>query len=269
MLLSGRTAKTTVARSRYGPYDRGFVQILTAVGLAAIGGIITVATTEALTNSYNGGALERLVSTDAASRSGFIQLESSIDDPAHALDPEALRSPTVVDLSLGYQTRLSIEPVSGKIDVLRAPPEVIARYLESQGVDQQIVVSLTGKWRESVTRDDPYVLLDDIAIALRGPSYIRQDMTDHGASTIGPRFATSRVLAAIPDLSPTTLAALSGQNMSSADIAGMSHYLSVGQSTRFDLVVSQNWTKSGSSERRLSIAITAAGRVLLLGGPSS
>jgi len=269
MPLPDRIATSNISLPPCEPNDGGFVQLIAAIGLATIGGIITIAVSDAIANSYDRGALERLVSTDAASRSGFIQLESSIDDPTHALDREALKLPTAVDLGLGYQSRLSIEPVSGKIDVLRAPPEVIARYLESEGADQQIVVSLKDKLKESVTQDDPYTLLDDITIALRGSPYIRRDMTDYGASTIDPRFATSRVLAAIPDLSPTTLAALSGQNISSPDIARMSHYLSLGQSTRFDLVVSQTWNKSASSERRLPIEITAAGRVLLLGGPSS
>jgi hypothetical protein len=103
----------------------------------------------------------------------------------------------------------------------------------------------------------------------RSDRELAQDFTefsDH--SGIDPAYASGRVIAAIPDLPTSTAARISGSTIQDlAQLNLQSRYFAP-NGARFSLVAHIDWGPNQSSERRLPVEVSSAGRLVALAGPN-
>jgi hypothetical protein len=158
------------------------VQLIAAVALLSISGIVTAALYQATRNSKDGGALERLVRIDAATRSGFVRLQAAIEDPADDLEQLALSNATTARFAVETPVKLSLEAISDKIDIAESPSEILVRYLEQEGLTHIQVSSLLSQLALDREKDDATAAMDHLAMVLAPSTTPSEHLTQFGSS---------------------------------------------------------------------------------------
>lgn len=251
----------------------GFVQLMALVALATISAMITASIVGATTGSRTSAALERLIRSDAVATSGFVRLEAAIIDPSDNLETGALAPTSDTRVTVGdIEVDLHIEAEDGKIDVLRADRDLVARYLANAGLTPDEQASVLRAIDEARAEEDGEAGMDTLRRALLeqdDEASFHRDFTQFGSSGIDPAYASDQVLASLPDLSPAEIAQLIGTPTEARGEGSIhSRYFKSG-GRRFTLVSRIDWTVEQRSELRLPIELSAAGRPVHLAGPSS
>lgn len=247
--------------------------MMVLVALGTISAVITAAILTSTAASRNYAALDRLVETDALAISGFNRLEAAMLDPADDLETRALQLDSSAEIAVGDQRiALRIEGVGGKIDPVRTDPDVIVHYLANaqlSAAEQTNVMNAIGMAREAGSGNSGY---DAMLIGLldrEADRVLQQDFTqfaDH--SGIDPAYASQRVIAAIPDLPMSPAGRNSGRTMQGlAQLNLQSRYFAP-NGARFSLVARVDWGPNQSSQRRLPVEVSSAGRLIPIAGPS-
>ncbi len=248
--------------------ESGFVQLIVVSALAVLGGLLTAGLLSATQTGRQAAALERLVRAEVAADAGFYRLVAAIGDPGDTLESAALRGPTKITIG-DDELWLRIEANGGKIDVLAGEPAMLERYMRQAGVDAYGVSALLDDLSAARKNQDGAAALEVVRIATAGllPSEeLNRDTTRFGGPGIDPIHASSRVLHAVPDLSPADAdrIAAASPDERAADIH-LSRYLSSG-GRRFSLVTQVAWGQDEASEPCLPIEMSTAGKVALLAG---
>ncbi|MBI4924141.1 MAG: hypothetical protein HY834_20590 [Devosia nanyangense] len=251
----------------------GFVQLMALVALATISAVITASIVGATTGGRTSAALERLIRSDAVATSGFVRLEAAIIDASDSLETGALAPTSDARVGVGdVQVGLRIEAEDGKIDVLRADRDLLARYLANARLPPDVEVRMLGAIDEARAREDGGAGLEAVRRALLeqgDEASFYRDFTQFGSSGIDPVYASDRVLASFPDLSPAEVAQLIRTSPEARATGSIrSRYFKSG-GRRFALVSWIDWSVGQRSELRLPIEISAAGKPIRLAGPSS
>lgn len=264
----GWTQRLGGATAEGSAYESGFVQLIVVSALAVLGGLLTAGLLAATETGRQAAALERLVRSEVAADAGFYRLVAAIEDPADALETTALQGPTKFVMA-GDEVSLGIEANGSKIDVLAADLQLIERYARQAGLDGGGATALLEKLGAAREADNGPAALEAIRVVMTGllPSeQLSRDITRFGSRGIDPTYASSRVLRAVPDLSPAEadrIAAASPEER--AQFAQLSRYFASG-GRRFALVTRIAWGANDRSEACLPIEISTAGRVIVVAG---
>lgn len=249
--------------------DTGFVQVIVVSALATIGGLVTASLIATTKTNQQTAALERLVRNEAIGISGSQRLAAAIDDPADALEAQALWG-TVATKLANIEISFRIEPEGSKIDVLAAELGLIEGYASQVGLDPRSTTTLLGEIGKARGRSDGVTALEAVRVAMTGmlpAEGLDRDFTRFGGAGIDPSYASSRVLHAIPDLSPADADRIAATTPDErAQHVHLSRYFSSG-GRRFTLVTQIAWSANETSERRLPIEISTSGKIIVLAGP--
>ena len=244
----------------------GFVQILVLVSLTGLGAAVTAAMSVARSGNEAGAALERTIAADLLATSAFRRISSAIADPADSLELALLeRGGTIIDLA-GSTVGLELESEASKINLQRADLAIVRRYALNAGLAVPEAEVLTRELATARSSPDPRQSFYAVLTALAGKrtyAELAEDLTIFGETAgIDPAYATARTLSAIPDLSPAQVALLQGVPPNRRrDIATSQFFAQSG--SRYSFVASIDWG-NGETQRRLVVAITAAGRALTI-----
>lgn len=246
--------------------ESGFVQLLVVSALAVLGGLLTAGLLAAAETGRQAAALERLVRSEVAADAGFYRLVAAIEDPADTLETVALQGQTTLAMT-GDELSLGIEANGSKIDVLAADLQLIERYARQAGLNGPQVGALLGELGVARQDGDSVRALEVVRVAMVGllpGGELRRDITRFGGPGIDPTYASSRVLHAVPDLSPADVERIAAASPEErAQFAQLSrHFSSAGR--RFSLVARLRWGENAASESRLPIEISTAGKVVVL-----
>ena len=251
----------------------GFVQMMVLVALGTISAVIMATMLTATDGSSNTAALERLVETDALTISGFNRLEAAMLNPTDDLAIRALRLDTPVEIQVGgNRVALQIEGVGGKIDPLRTARDAIVRYMANSPLttgERATVMAAIDKARDTNSAYAGYTAVLIGLLDHRANRELEQDFTqfaDH--SGIDPAYASSRVIAAIPDLSASTVAGISGSTIQDLAVRNLQSRYFAPNGSRYSLVTIIDWGQNQSAQRRLPVEVSSAGRLVALGAPS-
>ena len=251
--------------------DQGFVQILLLVALATIAAVLTAVLIGARQNVLYAKALDRMIRTEALAASGFQRLGAAILDHADDLEQAALEGtdPPLVTLA-DARLALTLEGEGGKIDLLRADMALLTEYLVNAALPAAAQARLIADIAAARDSKDGAAARDAVRLALLDSlsnAQIDADFTILGTTAgIDPRYASERVLAAVPDLDPGDLAALLAMPEAERTQQGLSRYFESG-GRRFSLVVKIDQPPFAPATRRLPIELSTSGRVLVLGAP--
>ncbi len=252
---AGRSARSTS--------QAGFVQLIVVSALAVLGGLLSASLLGATQTSRQAAALERLVRSEVVADAGFRRLVAAIEDPSDTLENAALQEPTKVAFAAN-ELSLRIEANGSKIDVLVAEPQLIERYASQAGLDTPGVAGLLDELGAARRDQDGAKALELVRVALTGllpGDELNHDFTRFGGSGIDPTYASRRVLHAVPDLSLADADRIAAASPAErAQEAQLSRYFASG-GRRFALV-----TQVATSEWRLPIEISTAGKVIVLAG---
>lgn len=242
---------------------------MVVAALAGLGGLLTASLMATTHTSRQVAALERLVRSEVLGACGSYRLAAAIGDPADVLESLALQEAARVGIG-DTEMSLRIEISGGKIDVLAAEVDLIERYAGQSGLAPPAVAGLLTDIGEARARADGAAALEAIRSALAGTlplAEIDRDFTRFGGAGIDPSYASSRVLHAIPDLSPADADRIvAAAPEERAKDAHLSRYFS-STGRRFSLVTQAAWGANETSERRLPIEISTSGKVVVLAGP--
>lgn len=239
------------------------MQLLVVSALAVLGGLLTAGLLAAAETGRQAAALERLVRGEAAADAGFYRLVAAIEDPADTLETVALQGQTTLAMT-GDELSLGIEANGSKIDVLAADLQLIERYARQVGLNGPDVSALLDTLGAAREAGNGSAALEAIRVAMTGllPSEeLSRDITRFGAAGIDPTYASSRVLHAVPDLSPADADRIAAApSAERAQYAQLSRYFaSAGR--RFSLLV-----RAGLLDQRLPLEMSTAGKVVVLAG---
>jgi hypothetical protein len=242
--------------------------LIVVSALAALGGLLTAGLLSATQTGRQAAALERLVRSDVAADAGFLRLVAAIEDPGDALENAALQAPTRLDVA-DYELLLRIEANGSKIDVLAGDLALLGRYARQAGLDARDVAALLDALGAARDRQDGVAALEFARVALAGwrsGEELSRDITRFGGVGIDPTYASSRVLHAVPEVSPTDADRIAAAPPDErAQFARLSRYFS-STGRRFSLLARMGWGADNASEQRLPIEISTAGKVVVLAG---
>lgn len=236
--------------------------------LAVLGALLTASLMGATQTSRQAAALERLVRSEVVADAGFRRLISAIEEQSDTLETAALQGPTKFVMA-GNALSLGIEANGSKIDVLAADLQLIERYARQAGLDGGDASASLAEL--GAARQDRHSVraLEALRVAMAGllpNDELSRDITRFGGSGIDPTYASSRVLHAVPDLSPADADRIAAASPEArAKFAQLSrHFASGGR--RFALMTRIAWGANALSEGCLPTEISTSGKVIVLAG---
>lgn len=249
----------------------GFVQLMALVTLATISAVITAAVVTTTVGRRELSALERLVQTDALARSALVRLDAamqnSADDFALRLSAGRTAEPVIVPVGEN-NVSVALEAEDGKIDVLKTAPELIRQYALNAGLSGNATTAMLARMDTARRTGDAGSAIESVRLSLLG--HVADDAIEHDFTTLGtqggidPRFATERVLRALPDLSASDVTALIAVESPQAGTPMVqSRYFAPG-GRHFSVVATMQWGRDATSVRRIPIEISSAGRLVEL-----
>lgn len=261
------TTGTGDMKSRASP-ETGFAQLMVLGGLAAVAGVLTLATTASLGTSEMAAALANRLEHEIAASSAVHRIISAIADGGDALEI-GLLSATALDLDVGgTSVALSIEGEGGKINPVATRTEIVEGYLRDLGLSTEEFASLRTEFAGlRADRSASGEVTSAVMLALL--PWVAADQIDSDFSPfndrtgIDLRYASERVLSAFPDLDASEVHQVVERRATDPSVVnGLSAYTESG-SSRFSLVATIS-EPTGTFTRRVPIEITPAGSVVLL-----
>lgn len=243
--------------------------MLVVAALATLGGLLTITLVAETRTSRQAAALERLLRAETIGTSGFYRLVAAIDDPADALEIQALQGMAAAQIG-DTKPSLAIESSGGKIDVMAAEMSLLEGYLNRAGLAPSAATGVVGEVAEARVRRDGATALEAVRTALSGtfrPAELDMDLTRFGTAGIDPRHASNHVLHAIPDLAPTDAEQVAAAPLEERprSLHLSRYFASMGR--RFSLVTRVDFGPGHLLERQLPIELSTSGKVIVLGGP--
>lgn len=237
----------------------GFVQVLALAGLITVSGLVVAGSSTALFAVQEASTLrdrlQREVVLSSALRYGLAS--------GRALGPDFASFDVAIDDQL---VTLYVEPEGGKIDIGSAPPQLLRGYLLEAGLSTANPEALL-RVREALA-DERTALNTKVLSSLLTHidlESLNQDITSFGSAGIDPRYATERVLRAIPGLGRSDVAAILAERSRSADprLPASAYFTSAGP--KFTLVAEIAGEGGSHSVKRMPFEVTSSGSVLMRG----
>ncbi|MEQ1901882.1 MAG: hypothetical protein ABL866_14260 [Devosia sp.] len=248
--------------------ESGFTQMVVLVGLAAVAGMLTIATATSFESSQSAGLLADRLSNETAAASALHRLMSAMASTGDDLEVRALGTPGLMLDVVGTPVLLTIEGEGGKINPATTANEIVEIYLKGLGLPPAELAMLRSRLdhlRATHATDALSAIYPDL-LTVRSAEELDRDLTSFATrSGIDLRYASERALEAIPDLDAAEIGTILAERASNpAIVNGMSSYADSG-SSRFSLVAEIERPDLSGMTRRVPIEITASGSVVLLG----
>jgi hypothetical protein len=246
--------------------DYGFVQILLLGGLVAAAGLVSFATFANLNSSKTAAHLEQQLLASIATSSSIARLERAITLPEDPIASTAFASGYALEID-DQAANLAINSEASKINFTTTNTSLVDNYvanLSLNAADRDAIATV----RSTAAASDPAKALHDLypyLLNVLSAEGIAGELTIYSDRPgINLRYASERVLAAIPDLSPTTVARILAERDDNPDmLTGLSAYAETG-GQRFSLVATVTNPAGTRYVERRPIEITASGSVIFL-----
>jgi hypothetical protein len=242
------------------------VQLLVLMSLAAIGAIVTASITVARINHQAAAGLERTIEVEALATSALRRIFHAIENPTDDLELELLTNEVPLQVG-GVVVGMKIESEASKVNLMLADVAMLQQYLTSAGLTNDEASAVAVAVEQARRNGERRRVFDTVLLALAGLLSQAELLEDVGVfgttSGLDPAYATPRALASVPDLSPARVALLETTPPPDRARIGRSAYFANG-GTRYSLVATIRWGDSQTSQRRLVVELTGAGKALPL-----